>query len=302
MESRSVAEPVSREAAEEVLAGLITSDAEAFVALFRRLRRTYPREVLRMVVRYLGNNQETTALSSEMIGWLKMKNYFELLLDPDFLAIDQARKVAERLRVEDSANFFLHFSRLTTETDSREKWPLLRRALAILEGVGEHAVLFSWLRGLTTYPDEQVRSKAVKAFCQLKSSTLVVQSQLVSPDPRVRANAIEAVWRLQTPEAEQVLRSAALDPHHRVVMNALVGLHFHRDAMAWARLLEYAEHASEAFRLAAVWALGYLSEPAGVPVLELMAKQDSSQMVREKAGRTLESLRPALGVAAQVAA
>ena len=302
MEGLSISEQVSRENVEAVLAALVRSDPEAFLLLFRRLRRAYPREALRMAVRYLGDNQETTALCSEIIGWLKLKNYFEPLLDPDFLAIDEARRVAERLRVEDSANFFLHFSRLTAETDSREKWPSVRRALAILEGLSEHAVLFSWLRGLSTYPDEQVRSKAVKAFCRLKSSTVVVQTQLASSDARVRANAVEALWRSRTPEAEKILRTAALDPHHRVVMNVLVGLHFHGDETAWAKLLEYSQHPSEAFRLAVVWALGYVSEPNGLPVLKHMAQQDSSQNVRDKAARTLESLKPSLPVAAQVAA
>jgi HEAT repeat protein len=123
----------------------------------------------------------------------------------------------------------------------------------------------------------------VKALCKLKSNTTIVARQLKSTDARVRANAIEALWHSGTAEVEAIFRSALLDEHHRVVINAVIGLHFLGDASACSKLLAYTTHPNEMYRLAAVWALGYLAHPEAILALQAVADSDISQSVRDKA-------------------
>ncbi len=109
------------------------------------------------------------------------------------------------------------------------------RALALLDGLKDYSVLFPWLRGLTACADERIRSQAVKAFCKLRSNTAVILRQLKAEDGRVRANAIEALWMIQTPEAADIFREALGDRHHRVVVNALIGLYRQNDPSAFEK-------------------------------------------------------------------
>ncbi len=280
-------ESVPQASAVEVLTGLLKSDPQKFIIFFRSLRDTFPNEACQVCVRYLGSGEGDSSTVQQIVAWLKGSKYFGFLIDSQFLAIEEARRASEALRIEDS-RFFLNFSRLTLdETPSQEQYAAVARALALLDGLRDYSVLFSWLRGLTACSDERIRSQAVKAFCKLRSNTAVILRQLKAEDGRVRANAIEALWEVQTPEAADIFREALGDRHHRVVVNALIGLYRQNDPSAFERLLEYAWHASELHRAAAVWALGYLEEPKGVPVLEKVAAEDGSEMVRQKAVKVL---------------
>lgn len=118
----------------------------------------------------------------------------------------------------------------------------------------------------------------------------MILRQLQAEDGRVRANAIEALWEVQTQEAADIFREVLGDAHHRVVVNVLIGLYRQNDPSAFERLLECARHASELHRAAAVWALGYLEEMKGVPVLEKLAAEDGSEMVRQRAAKVLAAL------------
>ncbi len=282
MEFPQSPETVARELVEDVLAELAVTDQTRFAVFFRCLRDRFPKEVRRMCMRYLAGETARDPVFLQTLAWLKMTSYFKLLLDPEFLAIDGARKVAELLRTEDP-HFFLNFSRLTANLESSENNPSLARALALVEGLSDYNVLFPWLRGLTSYPDERIRSQAVKAFCRLKSNTAIVTRQLKSADARVRANAIEALWNIQNAEIEAIFRGALLDEHHRVVINALVGLYYQGDTGALPKLLEYTNHSNEMYRLAVIWALGYLAQPEAIPVLRSVSESDISESVRDKA-------------------
>ncbi len=287
MESFLAPELVPRELVEEHLIRLAKTNPEQFKIHFRHLRRPYPRESVRMCIRYISEYGADPCTKSQLLPWVTMKNYFELLIDPDFLPIDLARCAAETFRVEDP-QFFMNFSRLAA--DEGEKRAFVARALALLEGLTDYTILFSWLRDLTTHPDERTQSQAVKAFCKLRSNTALISRQLKAEDGRVRANAIEALWPVRTPEAAAIFRAALEDTHHRVVINALIGLHYQHDRAAFEKLLEYAAHSSELYRTAAIWGLGHLAEVSAIPVLRAVVSSDPSNLVREKAAKVLAAL------------
>lgn len=221
-----------------------------------------------------------------MLPWLIADGrYLNLLLDPDFLSLEKAHRVSQVLRDADPG-FFLKFENLAQATNAEQDLLRLDRALHLFGAAGTN-VLFPWLRRLTNHPDQRIRSKAVKSICTLRPSPALVAKQLKSEDARVRANAIEALWGMPGSEVLPILREALDDKNHRVVVNALVGLHFHRPEEAFEKLLELCNHPVPLFRAAAAWGLGRIADRRAIPALKKLA-EDSSEVVRERAAKVVE--------------
>lgn len=116
---------------------------------------------------------------------------------------------------------------------------------------------------------------------------------LESPDARVRANAVEGLSETaHSAEKAQLLWRAAGDPHHRVAVNALVGLARMGEPGAVERLLALTQHASPEFRSAAAWGLGELGDPRFRDVLARMYHSETGS-VRRNVLRALVRLKQA---------
>ena len=74
-------------------------------------------------------------------------------------------------------------------------------------------------------------------------------------DPRVRANAIEALWWVDTPEARALLHLATNDSDNRVLGNALLGLYYLGDCAVLEQLIKLSADAPAGFRATAAWVL-----------------------------------------------
>lgn len=223
-----------------------------------------------------------------MLSWLIADGrYLNILLDPDFLSLDEARRVSVIMREADSG-FFLKFEGLTSAANAEHDLRRLERALHLFGETGTSNVLFPWLRSLTNHPDQRIRSKAVKSFCALRPNPALVEKQLKSEDARVRANAIEALWGMPGVQVIPIFRETLSDPNHRVVVNALVGLHFHHPEEALEKLLRLCDHPGSLFRAAAAWGLGRIADRRAIPALKALA-EDTSDMVRERAAKVLET-------------
>jgi hypothetical protein len=277
---------MAQESIEPLLMNLVNSDPKKFLFFFKLLRGRSPSEAERACASVLGLNERATS-SQAILSWTSYETYFDLLLDPDFLPFEQIKRAALLLREHDHR----FFAKFTSHVDHLKSWDTgsLLRALDLLETMADYGVLFSWLRSLINHESENVRSKAVKLMCKVSPSKLVVARQLESDEPRVRANAVEALWFSEDPDRTDVFRKALLDQAQRVVVNALIGLHYQGQEDAMAKLLQLSKHASEAFRIAAVWAFRFLNDARAIPALELL-QQDESETVREKARIALASL------------
>jgi hypothetical protein len=279
-------EPAPQESIEPLLMNLVNSDPQKFMFFFKLLRNRFPSEATRACASIMGLN-ETTPPAQHILVWSNFEKYFDLLLDPDFLSFDQAKRAALVLR-ENDPRFFAKFTSYADRVKIRNTARLLR-ALDLLEAAGDYSVLFSWLRNLNNHESENVRSKAVKLMCKVSPSRSVVERQLKSEDSRVRANAIEALWFSQDPDRTEVFRNALLDKAHRVVVNAIIGLYYQEEENAMARLVKLSEHSSEAFRAAAIWGFAFLMDVRAIPALELL-QTDESEAIRDKAGKALAGL------------
>lgn len=282
---------------EDVLVRLAKSDPSRFRIVCRRMREVSPEQldraceqVARTCLREIAA-QKGAAAGHPMLSWLIGDGrYLGILLEPDFLSLEEATSVAMMMREADSG-FFLHFQRLNTEANADRDLARLDRALRLFDGLGNCSVLLPWLRSLTNHRDERIRSKAVKSLCELRPNPALVERQLKSPDARLRANAIEALWGVPSFEAVAIFREASNDPAHRVAVNALVGLYAHAADEALEKLSNFCKHSDPMFRAAAAWGLGRVADRRAIPTLNTLI-EDPSAMVRARVARTLASFAP----------
>jgi hypothetical protein len=261
-----------------------------FSSCFQQLRQADRAKTIRACILHL-SEKGSDKLSAHIIPSLAATGqYLTAVLDPELLSIESAKRVCRLFRKADPY-FFSHLSRLAFSTQGSLSPAFTTRALAILDELSKDDPVVPWLRQLTIHPDERVRSKAVKVLCRLRPSKSTVELHLQSTDPRVRANAIEALWHTPSAEAVQIFKSVLNDLHHRVVANALVGLYYRKDPGALNTIMNFTDHPSPKFRVAMVWALGHLADRRAIPVLQKLVT-DPSQPVREKAQRVLGTFGP----------
>jgi HEAT repeat protein len=135
-----------------------------------------------------------------------------------------------------------------------------------------------------------VRSKAALIMAQRSQR---VDLALADADPRVRANAIEALWGMDTPNARRTLKLALDDAHNRVRGNAILGLFRVGDLSVVPDLLSMARHEEPNFRSTAAWVMGESADRAFLPRLNELAA-DPEAVVKEAAARALKKLETSI--------
>jgi hypothetical protein len=156
------------------------------------------------------------------------------------------------------------------------------RVMEILEEISGGPRILPCLMRLLRNANPYLRSKAVRMIGRGNRSVKWVRGRLGEADPRVRGNAVEALWNLDSEESRELLRRAARDPHNRVAANALVGLYNQGDVFAIPELLTMAGRASSRFRMSAAWAMGHTADPRFAEALGRMLA-DPSAAVRKRA-------------------
>lgn len=122
-------------------------------------------------------------------------------------------------------------------------------------------------------PNARVRSKAAEALVRTTQSADTAILLLNDPDNRVRANALEGLWPFaSSPSVRQVFEQYARSLVPRIAVNAVIGLYHAGHPTARSRLLELAESEDLQMRQAAVWAMGYLVDPAFEEPLRILLR------------------------------
>ncbi len=263
------------------------ADPERFTVIFGRMRKMFPDEVTEACLCYIAQKGLDPAGQS-MAFWLSLNTrYLKVLFDPSALPFEVSSKALTVLQKADG-QFIVKFIK-AGEQLALPQWIL--RALSLVPSLGEYTALFPWLRKLSQQGDERIRSRAVKLLCELRPNCGQIARQMQDADPRVRANAIEALWHSKIAEAGSLLRVAASDKNHRVVGNALVGLHWQGDSSAIDRIIELCQSPDAYVRSAMAWCLGTIRDERGLPALHSLSK-DPSVFVRKRALRSLLVMQP----------
>ena len=248
----------------------------------------FPDEVAEACLLFIAS-QGLNPAGRSMALWLVVDgHYMTLLVASEALPLDVAGKALAALKTIDG-EFLVRFLKVAEQVSNP---PAILRALNLVQAVGDYSGLIPWLRKLCVHGDDHVRSRAVKLLCELRPNKMMIERQMASDDPRVRANAIEALWYSRTPEATTLFKSAISDANHRVVGNAFIGLHLQGDPFPLARMIELSKSPDPPFRAAMAWCFGFIRDQTTIPVLLDLA-QDPVLTVRQPALRSLLDLQSA---------
>jgi twitching motility protein PilT len=138
--------------------------------------------------------------------------------------------------------------------------------------------------------DPQVRSGLATALIGLGARAIPFLAKLIEdPDPRVKANCIEAIEQIGDGEAYAHIVPYLADVDNRVRTNAAQALNRFGKTRLIKCLDRMIDSDKTAYRDSAIYALGVARMPEAVPLLERGLK-DVSEAVRLKAVRALEVL------------
>jgi HEAT repeat protein len=213
-------------------------------------------------------------------------NLFELFLSNPDLKVEEAVALARQACQMDEAASLRLAKYLVREAECGLSEDRALRLLEVLGSVSPPDRLRPLLPKLLQHPSPWIRSKVAL----LLRLNLANGWDLAEPDPRVRANAIEAMWRTPGPDRREVFRRALHDPNNRVVGNAILGLYRAGDPQAIAPLVQMATHPAPAYRATAAWVIGETGDPRFTDCLSALLK-DSDQRTRMHAFRSLAKLR-----------
>ena len=267
------------------LAGRFGTEPEAVRHTLRDWLEENPPGFTLIALRHLAQDPKSPLVSVLSTLLSRDELYLFYLTDPGEFTHKDAASVARLLAKRDK-RFYVKLTDFAGDdlTDDR-----VTRILQIAETLGAAGLMVPWLRRMTRHEDPFIRQRAVMIMCQAGNNPLLVERQLQSTDARVRANAVESLWAVSTPAAHALLEYATQDSHHRVALNALVGLFMQGDANAIERIGGHTRSSSPAFRIAAAWALGLTGKAEAWPALNALLS-DPIEQVRESAVRALEKV------------
>lgn len=170
---------------------------------------------------------------------------------------------------------------------------MAERLLEIVNQISDGNRLLPSLMRILRHDNPYLRSKAVLMIGRSGGSLSWIEKRLQESDARVRANAIEAIWGVDSEQARELFDWATRDGNNRVVGNALLGLYRSGDCSCLARLVKIAGHDSPAFRRTAAWAMGETEDPRFSELLGRMIA-DENAAVRKSAFEAVRRIREAI--------
>jgi hypothetical protein len=167
------------------------------------------------------------------------------------------------------------------------------RLMEILSEISGGPRLLPSLMRILRIANPYLRSKAVLMIGRGNRSVKWARSRLSESDPRIRANAVEALWSTDTEEARELLEFASHDSNNRVAGNAVLGLYRMGEVSTLTELVKMAAHSSVSFRTTAAWVMGETGDPRFSEILARMLA-DSAKAVRTKAFVAVGTVRTAV--------
>ena len=169
---------------------------------------------------------------------------------------------------------------------------LSARALEILDETSRGRRLLPILSHLPESADRKVSEKATLFVGRRVQNPDWTARQLARPDQRIRANAVEALWGLNTVPAVRLMERCLFDRNNRVVGNSIVGLHLAGKPGIDREVMTMSRSGKEELRSTAAWAMGKMGLPPFFDRLTEMIR-DEHPRVRGRAIRSLLEMRRA---------
>ncbi len=164
-----------------------------------------------------------------------------------------------------------------------EDHSVVMRSLELLEVIGDSKQLVPLLFSLINSDNAKIQSKAAAVIQKLDTENAFTRRLLQHPDARVRANTLQAIVERQSNQGLEYLQQGLTDPDHRVRTLASVGLSRLGDPAGMQMLLKMLRHPASIERKSAAWGLGVCGSASTIPKLEVIARTDPDERVRELA-------------------
>jgi len=232
---------------------------------------------------------------------LRRKRYQQLVECPEFLIRLMQPACFSRTHLlgicralmELDPTFDVRLARLTParwQNDSPLNEDGVVLVLDILNEISAGGRLILLLNHLTQHPNRHIAAKATLLIGKRLRNQDWVNRHLDSGDERVRANVLEGLWNVATPDARLCLWRGLKDKNNRVVGNALLGLHQLGERTVFEYVKRMIEDPRPPFRWTAAWVMGKIGSEEFVDSLE-RALPDENAQVRRAAQRALAAIR-----------
>ncbi len=166
------------------------------------------------------------------------------------------------------------------------------RWIEIMAEISDGGRILPVMTQLLHHPNPRVRSKAALLVGRSNKNHKWVEEQMLEPDARVRANAVESLWGVDNEGSRAVMWNATTDEDNRVVGNALLGLYRLGDPATTRAIEQLGEHPQQTFRATGAWVMGETGDPRYLPTLGHMIGE-STHETRSNAMLAIAKLKQA---------
>jgi HEAT repeat protein len=254
--------------------------------LLLRLARSEA-ESLRYCIRRMAASNLSRSEEASLVRLLHRTGWVQKLLDALlFTDPETAATVATVLQRAERGLDLRLAAHLQSEDPS-----IVMRSLELVEVIGKSRQMVPVLFGLLGHDDPRIQSKAALVVEKLDHDFLYTRQLLRHSDARVRANALEAIADRADKRTIEFLRQGAEDADHRVRSLAAVGLCRIGDPLGWKILLKMIQDPRVIERRSAAWAMGRCGTIESLPGLEIAARDDADERVRELASQGIQRIR-----------
>ncbi len=262
--------------------------------LMRRLSMEAPDLYFTAAVRHLNSGEESNAHRMMAILLLRNETLFNRLVSPAYGTRESSVKLFRRLLAVDPS----FDVKLARRLPGRSYWSHAEafdtnkseRALDILDETSRGRRLLPILGHLPDSEDPRISAKATLFVGKRVQNPAWSRRQLNRADERVRANAVEALWGVNTAPAVRLLEDCISDRNNRVVGNSIVGLHIAGKDEARREVMSLSRTGKPELRSTAAWAMGKIATPVFASRLTELVRDEHPQ-VRSMALRSLMSVR-----------
>jgi HEAT repeat protein len=279
----------------DVLVRNLDRDAARSKRLIRQMLQDDHAGFLRIALPVLKSSLDSAG-AQYVIGILSESGLLVKALSDPQLTREQALALAQTAGRMDS-NAEIAIARALSDTvgaaDAGDRVDEHARLIEILAAISDGSRIFPLLVRLLRHPNPHIRSKAVLMIGRGNRSANWVRQRLGDSDPRIRANAAEALWGVESEEAQELLRSLVKDSNNRVAGNAIAGLYRLGDHSMISEILAMARHDSPVFRSTAAWVMGATGDPRFTESLAALLREPHS-VVRKRAFAALGGIRAAV--------
>jgi hypothetical protein len=261
----------------------------------RELAYADPAVFLEMAVPLLRSGEESKLAEYLLSFVIGNRLIGKIACDPNLFSVEEARALAERARkVDPSFDVNLYRELFGPDGESgivQSNIAIGIRFIDILDPENGSAMVLSLAGRLMRHPNERIRAKATGLITKLNQHPSWVEQMRYDQNPRVRANALEALEKVCPPEQLQPwFWTCARDTNNRVAGNALIGLYRLGDKNCIPLIVEMASDEREKFRATAAWIMGESGDPQFLDTLKPLLT-DTSLLVRRNAKKAEAKIR-----------